>query len=346
MYTLRSRGHLETVYETQEEKFVYILPHDTVSILTYEYVKVNSKTTGNIVSRVRNVSNGLGNISTTTDPGWNGMLLISMQNVSDRKVKFQLERKVGGKAKRQGVATILFYAEEVMSSKEAPENKGDSINISLDYPAMRTDILSEFTAEPHRLKHSKEYQKLRKLVNELSALGEKIPKEGENLKKLKEILIALKNSKSKKEQETLLDILKYDKFTNSHELKEKISKIIKARGKKGAEKETYLKKEIECALKECDYEGVCEYVEEIHNLISQYVNYRWPHEIKKSFWLKCLASIKQNWVMILGYSIIFIAFYIFVVHQGYGMDGTIPPLLWMLTTIIPPLLNKIRKDSR
>lgn len=242
MYTLRSRGHLETVYETQEEKFVYILPHDTVSILTYEYVKVNSKTTGNIVSRVRNVSNGLGNISTTTDPGWNGMLLISMQNVSDRKVKFQLERKVGGKAKRQGVATILFYAEEVMSSKEAPENKGDSINISLDYPTMRTDILSEFTAEPHRLKHSKEYQKLRKLVNELSALGEKIPEEGENLKKLKEILIALKNSKSKKEQETLLDILKYDKFTNSHELKKNKQNHKSAREKRSRKRNIFKKR--------------------------------------------------------------------------------------------------------
>lgn len=333
----RKKGHLETIYETPQERFIYISPHDTVSILTYEYVKLDKRTTGNIVSRVSNVSQGLGHVSTTVDPGWSGMLLVSMHNASNRRIKFQLASKVGGKLKKQGIATMLFYREYVEPGKA----RSNDLKICLEYPAMRTDILNQFTAAPNKLKHRKKYKQLRELVGELSELDKKFPGENEKLKELKNYLIELKNSKDEREKAQLLDRLNHNQFTKSMELRAKIKKIVN--WTKEASDGKSFEDLVESALKECDYEGVCGYAEDIHRQIGEYVKYHWPHDTKKSIWLSFADFIKQNFIMILGYSVIFGVFYICFIRYDLGSKGDV--ILSMFATVIPPLVTHIYRKS-
>ncbi|MFB4324447.1 hypothetical protein RB298_19090, partial [Priestia sp. BR_2] len=83
---------LVKIYNEKDEKFCYIEPHDTVLILTREAVKVSREIAGTFHSKVGIVSSGFGHISTTLDPLWQGPLLISLNNPTDRRLKFTLAK--------------------------------------------------------------------------------------------------------------------------------------------------------------------------------------------------------------------------------------------------------------
>ena len=70
-----NRRCLLRVHRAAQEVYVMIPPHDTVLTLSHEYLQVGSQIAGCFLSRLRPVTKGLGNISTTLDPCWKGMLL-------------------------------------------------------------------------------------------------------------------------------------------------------------------------------------------------------------------------------------------------------------------------------
>ena len=64
----------------RNELFFTIMGGDTALTLTYESIWVSRYIAGTFHAKVKNVSCGLGSISTTLDPGWQGQLLIAINN--------------------------------------------------------------------------------------------------------------------------------------------------------------------------------------------------------------------------------------------------------------------------
>jgi deoxycytidine triphosphate deaminase len=81
---------LVKIYNEKFEKYCYIEPNDTVLILTRESIAVSQKLAGTFHSKVGMVSLGFGHISTTLDPLWRGPLLISLNNPTNKRIKFTL----------------------------------------------------------------------------------------------------------------------------------------------------------------------------------------------------------------------------------------------------------------
>ena len=81
-YSVKKK-YLLQIYRTEQETYILIPPHDTVLTLSYEYLQVSAEVAGCFLSRLRPVTQGLGNISTTLDPCWKGMLLLAINNPSN-----------------------------------------------------------------------------------------------------------------------------------------------------------------------------------------------------------------------------------------------------------------------
>ena len=86
IYSIK-KGGPQKIIDCEEGSYTYINPNDTVLILSYEYIQSDSKIAGTFHSRVRNSAKGLGNVSTTLDPGWKGMLLVAINNPTKKRVK-------------------------------------------------------------------------------------------------------------------------------------------------------------------------------------------------------------------------------------------------------------------
>lgn len=83
------------ISENGVEHYVVIPPHDTVLFFSKEYIAVDDTLAGTIHSKVSSVSQGLGHISTTLDPTWKGQLLISVNNPTNEKIEFDLDKNSG-----------------------------------------------------------------------------------------------------------------------------------------------------------------------------------------------------------------------------------------------------------
>ena len=79
IYSLKKCQPLPIHYD-DKGSYVWIKAHDTILTLSYEYVQVDESIAGLFLSKVRCVARGLGNVSTTLDPSWRGMLLLSINN--------------------------------------------------------------------------------------------------------------------------------------------------------------------------------------------------------------------------------------------------------------------------
>ena len=71
---------------------IYVNPGDTAISLTNESIWVSKSIAGMFHSKVGFVCQGLGHISTTLDPGWQGQLLISVNNPSNKKKRVLIGR--------------------------------------------------------------------------------------------------------------------------------------------------------------------------------------------------------------------------------------------------------------
>lgn len=103
---------------------IKIPPGETVSILTEEALWVSRKISGTYHSRVSLSAKGLSNISTTLDPKWTGLSLISLTNSSKEEQIID----VGA-----GIVTLTFSYLHKKSSKD-----------SVEVAPSRSDIYSKF----------------------------------------------------------------------------------------------------------------------------------------------------------------------------------------------------------
>lgn len=86
------KKRLLPVHETEEETYVIIDKNDTVLVRTRETIVVSPRLSGAFYSKVKVVSQGFGHVSTTLDPEWEGQLLISLNNPTNKKLNSQSKR--------------------------------------------------------------------------------------------------------------------------------------------------------------------------------------------------------------------------------------------------------------
>lgn len=137
-------GMLQTVYVKKSENinsyYVQVKPHDTVLIVSNEFISLPNYISGYVTSRVSNIANGFGHICTTIDPNWRGALLIGLGNPTNRTIKIDVGTstrysKNQNKQKifqKKPLATLTFHylSQPVIDGKK-------------DYSSMRTDLLRD-----------------------------------------------------------------------------------------------------------------------------------------------------------------------------------------------------------
>jgi len=114
-----------------EQKFFILPPRDTILVWTNESVCINDCFCGSIIARVRLVSKGIGHIGTRVNPNWEGILCITLHNLSDADIKINLD---------ETIAYLRFH--KLLSKSLTPKNLHD--------PA-RLDILPESCPVPDKL---------------------------------------------------------------------------------------------------------------------------------------------------------------------------------------------------
>ncbi|AFA48225.1 dCTP deaminase domain-containing protein [Acetobacterium woodii] len=149
-----SKGFAEEVKNRNGEKYVQVDPHDTVLVLTKEYLWLDRTLAGTIHSRVRIVSQGFGHISTTIDPLWRGPLLISLNNPTSKKLKLVIEKTSVRGIEDNTFCTVVF--QKLITAAEKVH----------DNPPQRIDVLKEYIAKQPRFLpfYRKRYEKFKDLV--------------------------------------------------------------------------------------------------------------------------------------------------------------------------------------
>lgn len=83
------------IYIDKNNTMYFILvPNESVVVLTTEAIWVSREIGGTFHSKVSIVAKGIGHISTTLDPGWQGQLLIPMNNPTKKRIKVEIGRIV------------------------------------------------------------------------------------------------------------------------------------------------------------------------------------------------------------------------------------------------------------
>ena len=161
------------VYEKDEEVYVMIDKNETVLVRTRETLIVPGHLSGAFYSKVKVVSLGFGHVSTTLDPYWEGQLLISLNNPTNKKLKFSIEKNVYGKVIYNSFVTVQFMGVNRQTQTHADNQSG------------RLDIFEETLEHNVSVWKKKEIQQLRELVDDLRKC-EKQKKENILLQKLNE----------------------------------------------------------------------------------------------------------------------------------------------------------------
>lgn len=149
------RQKLLPVYEKDDEVYVIVEKNDTVLVRTRETIIVPAKLAGAFYSKVKVVSLGFGHVSTTLDPHWEGQLLISLNNPTNRKLKFSIEKNVYGKTIYNSFVTVQFMTLRVPTSKHS------------DNLAGRLDIFDATLERNVSIFKKNEVRRLKELVDEL-----------------------------------------------------------------------------------------------------------------------------------------------------------------------------------
>lgn len=159
-YSTKKKRFL-TVIENSDEVYVMIDRNDTVLVRTRESVAISSSLSGAFYSKVKVVSEGFGHVSTTLDPNWEGQLLISLNNPTNRKLKFSIEKNVYGKTIYNSFVTVEF-----MGLDSPPLRSSDN-------PPGRLDVLDHTVEKNISIFKRKEVEELRKLLTQLHTCEEK-----------------------------------------------------------------------------------------------------------------------------------------------------------------------------
>lgn len=143
------------VYEQDDEVYVMVERNDTVLVRTRETLIVPSQLAGAFYSKVKVVSQGFGHVSTTLDPYWEGQLLISLNNPTNRSLKFSIEKNVYGKTIYNSFVTVQFMTLRTPTQMHADNLPG------------RLDIFETTLERNISLLKWREVQRLWDLVEEL-----------------------------------------------------------------------------------------------------------------------------------------------------------------------------------
>lgn len=335
VYSL-SKHRLLKIKDSNNGKFFYLSAHDTALILTNEYFKVDNNVAGNFYSRVRRVSEGLGQISTTLDPNWKGMFLIALNNNANKKIKVQISSKTEGQETKIGIATVVLTGIKGYNNHDSFDEK-----INLDNPAMRIDILKELVDDERIVIRKYEHNTFKQLVESLDNFEAKVTGTYTHINKIKSDLENIDNALMYENNaikvKTYINSLNWFVFDGNEELKRKIQHLqiyldennydIINSNKKGV-----IKSEVDTLKKECDYILLCENVNQIHNLIDKHIE----KYHKYSFINSIIDWIWKNKFVILLFLVAFISTIILIVtlinleNQNTNPDDTV----WLILTAI------------
>lgn len=355
-YSVKKR-HLLRIHRTEQEIYVLIPPHDTVLTLSHEYLQVSADVAGCFLSRLRPVTQGLGNISTTLDPCWKGMLLLAINNPFSKKVKLALSKKRDDTMEPVAISTMLLW-------KTAPLTDSDDgvLTFHLDNPAMRTDIWSELIAEPYRLFRARQYQQFQELIyalnryqpaenhpawviqlqNALDQLQIAVQSKPRQYNKIRETLLAIHHLECEQMAPELINKLRrlydfgvgdspIDLSSDFYSIIEIIVERLSNPDAEQRQKDTEaLIRTIHLLYKECNYQKLCCQVADIHQIITEKTQYRWRQDGFKRVWNRV---IRPNISAFLA--TIFIAIIVFFI-KDFDMKYFFPNVM---ICIIPSILS-------
>lgn len=211
-------GLLMKVYDKKGCKYIDIDSDDTALILTREYIKINSgMIAGTIHSKVRLVCEGYGAICATSDPWWQGSLLMAINNPTSRRRRFKLYDPDNGYI---SIGTIVFY-----------DLKTESDVVHDNLPA-RYDILKDYVGKSANLRKklifNKQFVLLDNIIDILTEeIGRKPIKQDDfkSLNNTKNFLIAIRtllsdklyNKAEQKATELVNSFTFYDYSTTLHD---------------------------------------------------------------------------------------------------------------------------------
>lgn len=288
-----TRKRLVPIGRDTNETYFYLRPHETILALSHEYLKADSSIAGSFHSRVRRSAQGVGNISTTLDPGWKGMLLFSLNNPTNRKIKVVLSTRTDGTNKPLGAVTLITWR----TANDALKPDDDvSFALRLDNPPMRIDIWSELAAKPLRLFRNREYQRFTQLIEALASFNASPSSAVSWAAELKPLLTALRIAieATGSEADIRATLLRIQDFT---ELPPSVQSCLKPLVEKAAQenlltacKTAEYRSAIDLADREIQYQLLCDQIAQIHQLISARVPTYW----RKSFWANVWHHFRKN----------------------------------------------------
>ena len=129
-----NRKNFIDLHEDKKKKNCYfeLKPNETVLILTRETVAVSKNIGGTFHSKVSLVAMGLSHVSTTLDPGWQGQLLVPMNNPTKRKIRVIIEeRDDNSEYIPKTFLTLVFFSSSVSTSRDA-NHKPARIEVLMD----------------------------------------------------------------------------------------------------------------------------------------------------------------------------------------------------------------------
>lgn len=339
------KGSPLRIHYNEQGSFVYIKPNDTILILSYEYIKVDGNIAGTFHSRVRTSASGLGNISTTLDPMWNGMLLISINNPTKKPIKLQITENKDGKIERCNFITLVVF-------QSFPKSDANSISLQLDNPPMRADIWTELTAPTHKFLHNGRYHKFQSFIQNLVDFKVDESDEKKQIKKILNIILKLKVSlgaqMSMENVKKSVIELDYEIPEDYFELREKldiIKSIVFSKDKKIDDliNNSSVDEKITLMKNECEYMILSNEVEQINLFVHKNIEEWWD----KSFITNIIYEyFIPNVGALLGTVSIF-GLLMFGLNQNTD-SAVFKICLALLPTIISFVINyiKIRKDKK
>jgi len=206
-----NNGLLVEIQHNENEQFCFIEPHDTVLVITRESVWVSDKISGTFHSKVKMVSSGFGHVSTTLDPFWEGPLVISINNPTNKLLKFpiKLDKKDGRGFNHCSFVTLIFY-KMVTPAKKVHDNS-----------SCRLDILKTIIEKPKE--DDKEYYEYDALDNVINNIAE-LDFVKHNIKELRDPLKRGDGIKAFKQKGNEFDIKIKDYIQEAKSITEKIRK--------------------------------------------------------------------------------------------------------------------------
>ena len=325
-----NRKRLIKVHENEKEVYVWVEPHDTVLTISREYIITKRSVAGMILSRVRISANGLGNVSTTLDPGWKGKLLLAISNPTSRRIKLCIEEKKDGKAIPTALVTMTVFR----TGRDLETASKESLH--LDNPPMRTDIWQDLTEKPAGIKGAQEYEQfqqiiqrvtdfkaekgtrygdLQHIISKVIAVREGI-KRGDPLPSIRALTVGLEYELDQVDDD---DILK-QKFVAWNSLLLNAKSLDDLRCDKQVAAEN-------CLLRECQYLIMCDEIDQHDKFIRQQIEQYWEGNGRARFFKKRVFPNRP-----IFFAILFIGVILF-----FGKDFS--PVEKVLLSAVTPTLT-------